>query len=381
MNRVEITRPAPASRAGTLILLAVLLCLALTAADTTALADQITCSACGKTIQGEYLVLEGEVYCSQDCLDTVLPRCTVCGEVIRGRHLTLEGRHYCNRGCLARDLPACDTCGRPVDGNYYESKDKTYCSESCYNLSLPRCEACGKRMNEWLEIEDRLYCHTCANERRCDACGHPGPSIELRDGRRICTECWKTAVVEQRDAEQLFRMVRERMDRSLDLGTEHQIEFHLVSRDDLGRISNGSSGGRELGYYQYQAETTTTYLTTRDSRGREKRRVAGEHTDEKYRIYILYGLPERRLMEVAAHELAHDWMRVNLPRVKAPIFEEGFAEYVAWLIDGRFGHEELQKRIENNTDPIYGDGFKMMQGLARRHGGLDGLIDYLAELP
>jgi len=134
MNRVEITRPAPASRAGTLILLAVLLCLALAAAETTALADQITCSACGKTIQGEYLVLEGEVYCSQDCLDTVLPRCTVCGEVIRGRHLTLEGRHYCNRGCLARDLPACNTCGRPVDGNYYESKDKTYCSESLPHL-------------------------------------------------------------------------------------------------------------------------------------------------------------------------------------------------------------------------------------------------------
>jgi hypothetical protein len=365
----------------TIVLLAVVLCLAAAAAAPAALADDITCSACGTAIHGEYLVLDGKAYCSQDCLDTVLPSCAACGRAIRGSHLTLNGKSYCDRDCLARDLPACDICGQPVEGGYYESKGKTYCSEACYNLSLPRCEACGEPMRAWLEIEGRRYCHTCASERRCDACGHPGPSISLRDGRRICTECWKTAVVKQQDAEQLFRMVRKRMDRALDLATDNEIEFQLVSRDDLLRISNGASSGRELGYYHYQAETTTTYLTTRDRRGREERRVAGERTDEKYRIYILYGLPEKRLMEVAAHELAHDWMRANLPRIKAPIFEEGFAEYVAWLINGRFGHEELQKRIEENTDPVYGDGFKMMQGLAQRHGGLDGLIQYLADLP
>ncbi len=129
--------------------------------------------------------------------------------------------------------------------------------------------------------------------------------------------------MEQTDGEQLFDLVRRRMDRTLDLSTEHEIEFHLVSRDDLERISNGSSSGRELGYYQYQAETTTTYLTTRDRNGREKKRVAGERTDRKFRIYILYGLPEKRLMEVAAHELAHDWMRVNLPRDQGPDLRGG----------------------------------------------------------
>lgn len=381
MKHKGFSRPASFHRARTLILLAVIVCLALATTETAALADEVTCSACGETIRGEYLVLDGETYCNQDCLDTALPSCTICGRVIRGSHLTLDGKRYCDRGCLARDLPACDACGRPVEDNYYESKGKTYCSEACYRQSLPRCEACGKRMKAWLEIEGHLYCHPCANERRCDACNHPGPSISLRDGRRICTECWKTAIVELEDADQLFRIVRKRMDRSLDLTTDHEIEFRLVSRDDLLRISNGASNGRELGYYQYQAETTTTYLTTRDRQGREERRVAGERTDEKYRIYILYGLPEKRLVEVAAHELAHDWMRVNLPRIKAPIFEEGFAEYVAWLVNDSFGHEEMNKRIENNADPIYGDGFKMMKSLAERHGGLNGLIDYLAELP
>ncbi len=380
MQRTAFFRSAAVQRYGILILLAAL-CLITGAAETAGWADSVTCSACGKTIRGEYLVLDGHPYCSQNCIDTVLPACAVCGEAIRGPHLTFDGKRYCSQACLDRNLPACDMCGRPVQGNYFESKGKTYCSDDCYQLSLPRCEACGEGMKEWLEIEGRLYCHPCAARQRCDVCGHPGQTYGLGDGRRICSHCRETAVMDQADAEQLFQMVRKRMDRSLDLATDHEIEFHLVSRDDLDRISNGSSSGRELGYYQYQAETTTTYLTTRDRYGREDKRVAGEKTDKKFRIYVLYGLPEKRLMEVTAHELAHDWMYANLPRIKAPIFEEGFAEYVAWLVNDRFGHEKLKIRIEENSDPIYGDGFKMMKGLADRYGGLDGLIGYLEELP
>lgn len=381
MQRTAFVTAAPAFRPGAIILLAALLTLAATMVGPAALADNVTCSACGKKIHGEYLVLDNDPYCSQACLDTVLPACAGCGDVIRGSHLTLNNKRYCSQYCLSRDLPACDMCGRPVQGNYFESKGKTYCGEACYTLSLPRCEACDESMKEWLDIEGRQYCHSCASRQRCNSCGHPGPTIGLGDGRRICDRCRDTAVMEQTDGAQLFDLVRRRMGRTLDLSTEHEIEFHLVGRDDLERISNGSASGRELGYYQYQAETTTTYLTTRDRNGRENKRVAGERTDRKFRIYILYGLPEKRLMEVAAHELAHDWMRINLPQLKAPIFEEGFAEYVAWLVNDSFGHEELKKRIEENSDPIYGDGFKMMKGLADRHGGFDGLIDYLADLP
>jgi len=366
-------RPAPPV-SGILILLA-LVCLTVP----TALADDLVCSACGNAIHGDYLTLEGAPYCSEDCLDTILPACSACGRAIRGSHLILDGKHYCNRSCLSLVLPACATCDGPVEGNYFESRGKSYCSEACYRQSLPRCHACGEPMSQWLELEGLCYCHPCADDHRCDACNHPGPMVALRDGRRICTTCWQTAVVDQEDAEQLFRMVRRRMKRDLDLSTDHDIEFRLVGRDELDSLTNGRASGHELGYYQYQAETTTTYLTTRDRQGREEKRVAGERTEEKFRIFILYGLPEKRLMEVAAHELAHDWMHANLPKIKAPIFEEGFAEYVAWLVDESFGHAGLMRRIEENTDPVYGDGFKMMRNLAERHGGLQGLIDYLAD--
>lgn len=379
MQAMKHAKSMPVISARVMLMALALLCLLAAAADVGA--EEITCAACGSTIHGEHLVYEGNTYCSQHCLDSVLPTCATCGRTIRDRHLTLNGKHYCDQSCLAPSLPVCDMCGQSVQGNYFQSNGKTYCCEACYHRSLPRCAACGQLMSAWLEIEGKRYCHTCANDRRCDACGHPGPSIGLRDGRRICTECWKTAVVEQQDGEQLFRMVRRKMGRALDLATEHEITFHLVSRDDLERISNGSASGKELGYFQYQAETTTTYFTTRDRNGNEQKRVAGERTDEKYHIYVLYGLPEKRLMEVVAHELAHDWMRANLPRIKAPIFEEGFAEYVAWLVNDSFGHHNLKRRIEENEDPVYGDGFKMMKGLADRHGGLDGLVEYLEALP
>jgi hypothetical protein len=342
-------------------------------------ADDLACSACGSEISGDYLTLEGKPYCSEACIDTVLPTCAACARTIRGSHLILEGRHYCNRSCLSLVLPACATCGGPVEGNYFESRGKLFCSESCYRQSLPRCEACGDPMSAWIELEGHLYCHPCADADRCDACNHPGPASTLQDGRRICDICWETAVMDQEDGEQLFRLVRRRMKRDLGLSTDHDIDFRLVGRDELEQLTNGRASGHELGYYQYQAETTTTYFTTRDRHGREEKRVAGERTEEIFRIFILYGLPEKRLMEVAAHELAHDWMRENLPRIKAPIFEEGFAEYVAWLMNRSFGHRDLMRRIEENTDPVYGDGFKMMRQLAERHGGLEGLIDYLAD--
>ncbi len=50
-------------------------------------------------------------------------------------------------------------------------------------------------------------------------------------------------------------------------------------------------------------------------------------------------------------------------------------------MNDRFGHKDLKQRIEENSDPVYGDGFKMMRGLAERHGGLDGLVAYLGSLP
>jgi hypothetical protein len=161
MQRTAFFRTAAVQRYGILILLAAL-CLITGAAETAGWADSVTCSACGKTIRGEYLVLDGHPYCSQNCIDTVLPACAVCGEAIRGPHLTFDGKRYCSQACLDRNLPACDMCGRPVQGQYFESKGKTYCSDDCYQLSLPRCEACGEGMKEWREIEGRLYCHPCA---------------------------------------------------------------------------------------------------------------------------------------------------------------------------------------------------------------------------
>ncbi len=175
MQRTAFSTAAPAFRPGTVILLAALLILAAAMVGPAALADNVTCSACGKKIRGDYLVMDGDPYCSQSCLDTVLPGCAVCGEVIRGAHLTLNGKRYCSQNCLDRDLPACDMCGRPVRGDYFQSKGKTYCSEACYTLSLPRCEACAEPMKEWLDIEGRHYCHSCASRQRCSTLRPPRP--------------------------------------------------------------------------------------------------------------------------------------------------------------------------------------------------------------
>jgi len=57
---------------------------------------------------------------------------------------------------------------------------------------------------------------------------------------------------------------------------------------------------------------------------------------------------------------------------------EGFAEYVAWLMNVIYGQPQLNRRMEDNPDPVYGKGFRRMKKLADKKGGLFGLISYLS---
>ena len=339
---------------------------------------ELRCSACARTITGEYLELDGKPYCSQACLDTALPRCAACGKVLRGEHLIQEGKPYCSRSCLSADLPRCSVCYRTIEGEYLVSGDRIFCGRDCLAKTLPRCAACGRAVQSWVEIEGTAYCQECAGGERCFACGHPGKTSRLGDGRRICRRCLSSAVLEQGEAERIFSTVREKMDRGLGLATDHRISLALVDRDELEAHYPEATGGREQGFYHFEAETTTTWLVDRDGEGREVREKTAESTRQKFHVEILEGLPAKRYIEVAAHELAHDWMYANLPGIKEPRLVEGFAEYVASRVNILFDHEELNRRMESSPDPVYGEGYRQMRRMAEKEGGLDGLIRRLA---
>lgn len=171
-----------------------------------------------------------------------------------------------------------------------------------------------------------------------------------------------------------FNSVRVFLRERLALSTRHPIMVELIGLDRLKALSaKGPGGGVELGLFEYTGVLETRVSGEVDAAGNmRKLNESSRRVDETWRIYALYGLPEERLFEVFAHELAHDWMQESCPGVNDPKIKEGWAEYIAWRVNGMLGRDALNARIERCQDSIYGDGFRMMKGIADREG-FDGL--------
>ena len=84
-------------------------------------------------------------------------------------------------------------------------------------------------------------------------------------------------------------------------------------------------------------------------------------------IAVLQGLPAVLFQGVTAHELGHVWLIVHGIQGLPGWSEEGFCEYLSHRYyydlntpEGRY-HAIC---IENNPDPVYGEGFRRVRALA-----------------
>lgn len=204
----------------------------------------------------------------------------------------------------------------------------------------------------------------------------PADYGKLPDGRYICVKCYKTAVMDYATLVQVAEEVRDVMREKLGLSTDHKIVYKMVGRDELSGKNDHGQSGTELGLYKF-AQTIETFTRTKtDYLGRktttkERREKPASHT-----IYLLYGMPRNKLVEVAAHELAHDWMQEHLPKITDLTLKEGWAEYVASLVNSLYGRSEMNMRMKMNKDPVYGGGFRKMYKISRK-GGLKSVVTYL----
>jgi hypothetical protein len=239
---------------------------------------------------------------------------------------------------------------------------KVYCSQECFSTTLPECAICGRRMQSWKTLDGVNYCDSCAQLPRCADCQHPGADIALADGRRLCKSCSSAAVFDTALARGMYEEVRQEVKDKLGLSTDHPIVFHLADQDQLKRAARMAHTS-ERGFYHYAA-------TVHDSAGR--RRTVGETFD----IYLLSGLLPGEFKDVAAHELAHDIQQRLYPRVNGKILKEGFAEYVASLMETAWGNEKLnQERLQNGFKD-YAAGYQKMAKIGQG-GGLKAVLDYL----
>ena len=266
----------------------------------------------------------------------------------------------------------CSQCHKPIrpGQSYLQSKGRIFCSEKCFEQILPECTICGKRSRHGgIYAMDHSYfaCPDCMKLPRCFSCQFP-----TRSGARlscdcvICLKCARTAVADPEQAQAIFDDVRNTMRFSLGIVTKHPIRFSLVDPVTLHRLSGARHDQMtEQGLFRYNAEVER--VTTRDFLGRK----TGENLytrKEDIRIFALDNLPQIRLEHVIAHELAHDWMTAFYPGIREEWIKEGFAEYIAWRYNQYKKRHEMNRRVENNPDPVYGEGFRKIRDIAKQRG-------------
>lgn len=300
------------------------------------------------------------------------------------RYLENEGRAFCSPRCFEATLPKCAACGKPCRGGF--AKDgQQYCSRPCVETTLPRCHHCAKRAQQGvlarsLTWEERFFCTDCAAAPRCFCCNLPAAGPALADGRHLCRECAATAVVDRDAMLAAVTEVRRRLRVDLGLSTDHELDFVLVDEPTLLAQSGGTVPGRELGLYRHESTTERTVLSTTRGGRVVTRTAATEQVVETDAILLLTHLPLAKLREVAAHELAHDWMQQNHPEITDPLLKEGWAEQVAALSNASFGQTALTQRMAANPDPVYGEGYRQVLDLMEKLGGMPGLRQRFREI-
>ena len=133
------------------------------------------------------------------------------------------------------------------------------------------------------------------------------------------------------------------------MSIKHKITYALQGEDFIKNKSEGISGDLNGLFYRQ---------------------------NDKFEIYVLYGLRLKDLYQVISHEIAHAWAseycRPNLTLTEA----EGFAQWVAYNTLRHFNFMAFSKTLlEGNTD--YSRGLKMMLEIEKK-GGKEAVFNYLA---
>jgi hypothetical protein len=340
----------------------------------------IKCQLCGQDISGNYYqTSDGKIYCENCWKSNTL--CSQCGRLTRSA-ITVDGRAFC-ADCYAK-LETCSLCGAPLIGNYmrYPDLGLKVCPQCEHDK--PRCDKCGIPANKLYKEGNTNLCERCAREtEKCHSCGEPllkeysffegnkefkyclectsrysacddcgapvGPNgTRLDDGRNLCPECRKVAyfnaglVLPIRD--RVFAYVTQ----SMGMPVEHTVHFSLEDRTFIKTKAMGIPGDLKGLFYR---------------------------KGDNYNIYVLYGLREKDLIEVIAHEMAHAWQAENC-RDDMPLEDqEGFSQWIGYKALIAFGHEDFAG-LMTQGDTIYAKGLSKMLRI-EQSGGKGAVFEFI----
>ena len=288
--------------------------------------------------------------------------CKSCSQPIRGDYLTAldadwHPEHFC-----------CAVCHQPVtDASFYVYAAQP-CHQHCYENNLaPRCTICNKalvgkhQINDW---GDR-FCSDHAKElAACSYCGRLVPHATKRMRRRSiedirCDTCAATAIENVQQAKLHIPKLVDWVEAQGVSFRHKTFRFEVLDRADF----NAREGGRRdpLGL-----TISTRYL--------RNQRVDHAKVES---VAILQGLPLTLFAGVCVHELGHVWLVQHNIVNLALVDEEGFCELLAYRrYTGAPDEVEINRNaalfyahaIAENSNPVYGDGFRKLQRLEERVG-------------
>jgi len=133
------------------------------------------------------------------------------------------------------------------------------------------------------------------------------------------------------------------------------LQLELVDRVRLAQLLHGRSGADALGVTLQSTHMLNKQIVRTEVNG----------------IAVLRGLPSTLFLGVCVHELGHAWLTLQGIQGLASWAEEGFCELLSYRFYGKLNTDESRHHaegIEKNPDPVYGEGFRRVHGMADRMG-------------
>lgn len=220
------------------------------------------------------------------------------------------------------------------------------------------CSICKKPLIGYYRVDvwGNKTCAAHENEyQRCSSCLRlmsaelSGGRRKLQDGRCICGECFQRSIFTKVEAKPWIEAAAAWLYVKGFKFKDLALNFDLVGLKSLQQgISN--SGGL--------------------IQGKIIKEIVGTNRRVKC-VLVLYGLPSLLMQGVFIHELAHAWLFLEKIDGISLETEEGFCNALSYAFYKDANSQEAKaymKVIEENSDKIYGDGFRMVRDAIKQHG-------------
>jgi LIM domain/Protein DA1 len=286
------------------------------------------------------------------------PVCNYCGKPVGGRYVTALNAVWHPEHFL------CAACHLPIDTPSFTIYEGKPYHSTCYiERVLPRCVYCNAPLTEAYLVDHwgNKFCKKHQQEYpTCEFCGRliPPAQQEHSAGKPNsvrCPICRARAIETSEQARSLFAAVKRWVGSQGLTYNNLPLSLRLCDRNFLAQFAHTRSQPHMLG---------VTMSTTHTLNGRETR------TDIDG-VAVLQGLPTPLFEGIVIHELGHVWLIAHTIYELPQWAEEGFCELLTYRYYTQLNTPESLYHagsIENNPDPVYGEGFRRVRAIADRVG-------------